>query len=306
MEEIPIVVLNYNGLELLKKYLTSVLETRYPYKEVVVVVDNGSNDGSKEYVKSLGVRLISLDKNYGPAYARNVALKTFKNKFIAFLDNDVWTPPDWLDPLVETITSDDKIAAVQSLYTDWPYGEQPRLIPWFSTASALVRREEILKVGGFDEHYFFYWEDTELSWRLYRAGYKILMVPKSKVHHEAHGTFKKLPSPFTSYLTLRNQMLLLLTYYDLSQLLTIFPILYIIRFVQSFKGPNRLAQIKALLSLFKEAKYVATKRKYIKEISNQGNVFLQMLGDQVFGYEEFTSVRQAIIKRYLKTKIFKE
>ena len=296
MEEIPIVVVNYNGLELLKKYLPSVLETKYPYKEVVVI-DNGSTDGSKEYVKSLGVKLISLDKNYGPAYARNVALKAFKSKFIAFLDNDVMTPPNWLDPLIETIESDDKIAAVQSLYTEWPYGDQPRLIPWFSTAAALTRREVLLNVGGFDEHYFFYWEDTELSWRLYRAGYKILMVPKSKVYHEAHGTFKKLPSPFTSYLTLRNQMLLLLTYYDLQQLLTTFPALYAIRFAQTLRGPNKLARIRALLSIFKEIKYVISKRRYIKEISKQGNVFLQMLGDQVFGYEEFASVRRAIKKR---------
>jgi len=299
MEEIPIVVLNYNGVELLKKYLPSVLETRYPYKEVIVI-DNGSTDDSKEYVKSLGVKLISLDKNYGPAYARNIALRTFKSKYIAFLDNDVRTPPEWLDPLIETIAQDEKIAAVQSLYTDWPYGDEPRLIPWFSTAAALVRREEIARLGGFDEHYFFYWEDAELSWRLYRAGYKILMVPKSKVYHEAHGTFKKLPSPFTSYLTLRNQMLLLLTYYDLNQLLTTFPALYIIRFIQAFKGPNTIAQIRALLSLFREIKYVINKRKYLKDISKEGNIFLQMLGDQVFGYEEFLSLRRAIKKRYIK------
>lgn len=299
MEGIPIVVLNYNGIELLEKYLPSVLETRYPYKEVIVI-DNGSTDDSKEYVKSLGAKLISLDENYGPAYARNIALRTFKSKYIAFLDNDVRTPPEWLDPLIETIAQDEKIAAVQSLYTDWPYEDEPRLIPWFSTAAALVRREEIARLGGFDEHYFFYWEDAELSWRLYRAGYKILMVPKSKVYHEAHGTFKKLPSPFTSYLTLRNQMLLLLTYYDLNQLLTTFPALYIIRFIQAFKGPNTIAQIRALLSLFREIKYVINKRKYLKGISKEGNIFLQMLGDQVFGYEEFLSLRRAIKKRYIK------
>ena len=194
MEEVPIVVANYNGAELLKKYLKSVLETRYPYKDVVVI-DNGSTDDSVEYVKSLGVKVIRLDKNYGPAYARNVALRTFKTQFVAFLDNDVETPPDWLDPLLETIRSDEKVAAVQSPYTEWPYGEEPRPIPWFSTAAALTRREALLKVGGFDERYFFYWEDVDLSWRLWRAGYRILMVPKSKVYHEAYGTFRKLPSP---------------------------------------------------------------------------------------------------------------
>ncbi|WP_338602474.1 glycosyltransferase family 2 protein [Sulfolobus tengchongensis] len=297
MEEIPIIVLNYNGIELLKKYLPSVLNTKYPYKEVVVV-DNGSKDGSVEYVKSLDVKIIPLDKNYGPAYARNIALKRFKTKFMAFLDNDVRPEPDWLDILLETIKSDENIAATQSLYTEWPYDDKPRLIPWFSTAAALVRRDIVAQVGGFDEHYFFYWEDAELSWRLYRAGYKILMVPKSKVYHEAHGTFRKLPSPFTSYLMLRNQMLLLLTYYEITQLLTTFPLLFLARFFQSLKGPNRVAQIKALFSLFREGNYISSKRKFIKGISKQGNIFLKMLGDQVFGYEEFASIRRAIIKKY--------
>ena len=76
VEEIPIIVVNYNGIELLKKYLDSVLQTQYPSR--VVVVDNGSKDGSVEYLKEKGVEVVQLDKNYGPAYARNVAIKKFK------------------------------------------------------------------------------------------------------------------------------------------------------------------------------------------------------------------------------------
>ena len=82
VEEIPIIVVNYNGIELLKKYLDSVLQTQYPSR--VVVVDNGSNEGSVEYLKEKGVEVIQLDKNYGPTYARNVAIKKFKTKFTAF------------------------------------------------------------------------------------------------------------------------------------------------------------------------------------------------------------------------------
>jgi len=82
VEGIPIIVVNYNGIELLKKYLDSVLQTHYPSR--VVVVDDGSKDGSVEYLKKKGVEIIQLDKNYGPAYARNVAMKKFKTKFTAF------------------------------------------------------------------------------------------------------------------------------------------------------------------------------------------------------------------------------
>ena len=84
VEEIPIIVVNYNGIELLEKYLNSAIQTQYPSR--VVVVDNGSKDGSVEYLKEKGVEVIQLDKNYGPAYARNVAIKKFKTKFMTFLD----------------------------------------------------------------------------------------------------------------------------------------------------------------------------------------------------------------------------
>ncbi|BCU69061.1 glycosyltransferase family 2 protein [Stygiolobus caldivivus] len=300
MDEITIVIINYNGLELLKKYLRSVLDTDYPNKEVVVV-DNGSKDGSVEYLKSLGVRVIPLDKNYGPAYARNVAIKTFKTKYMAFLDNDVYTPKDWLLPLYEVISSDERVAACQSLYTDWPYGEEPREIPWFSTAAALTRRDYIEKVGGFDDYLFFYWEDADLSWRLYRAGYKVLMVPKSKVLHEVHGTFKKLPSPFTSYLLMRNQLLLLLSYYNTEELLTLFPFILTARFISAFRPPNRKAKLKGIFSALANINYVINKRKQIREIEKvKENTFLNLLGDEIFGYPEMKSIREAISKRVVQ------
>ncbi|EHP71261.1 putative glycosyltransferase [Metallosphaera yellowstonensis MK1] len=297
MNLIPIVIINYNGAELLRRYLDSVLETDYPEKEVIVI-DNGSKDESVSYLMEKGVKTIQLGRNYGPAYARNVALKTFKTKYMAFLDNDVMTPKDWLYPLLESIEGKENIAACQSLYGNWPYPEHPREVPWFSTASALTRREVISKLGGFDEHYFFYWEDAELSWRLYRAGYKVLMVPKSKVYHEVHGTFKKLPSPFTSYLFLRNQLLLLATYYDKKRLLTTFPALLMVRLFQITRGVNKLARLRAILSLIPETKYLLKKRSDLKKITvDSSDSFLQMMGDEVFGYSEFRSMIEGINKK---------
>jgi len=299
MDEIPIVILNYNGLNLLKLYLDSVLNTEYPNE--VIVVDNGSKDGSLDYLKSKGVKTIALEKNYGPAYARNVAIKRYNTKYMAFLDNDVLVPRDWLNPLVDTIKNKENIAAVQSVYTEWKWGDQPSEIPWFSTAAALTRRDILEKIGGFDEHYFFYWEDIELSWRLYRAGYKILMVPKSKVIHEAHGTAKKLPSAFTSYLMMRNQLILLLSFYNKKQIFTNFVPLVLIRFFQAFRPPNRKAKLKAIFSLSGEINYVRKKRAQLKEISRTyDDVFMEYLGRDPFGYIEFRSVFEGI-----RTKIHK-
>ncbi|MFP3190137.1 MAG: glycosyltransferase family 2 protein [Thermoproteota archaeon] len=301
VEEIPIIVVNYNGVELLKKYLDSVLQTQYPSN--VVVVDSVSKDGSIEYLKEKGVEVIQLDKNYGPAYSRNVAIKKFKTKFMAFLDNDVMVPKDWLNSLVEVINSDDKIAAVQSLYTEWPYSDEPREIPWFSTAAALTRRDVLEKIGGFDEHYFFYWEDAELSWRLYRAGYKVLMVPKSRVYHEGHGTFKKHPSSFTSYLLNRNQLILLLTYYNKKRIITNFLPIFLIRLLQSFYQPNRTAKLKGVFSVFMELGYIRLKRRELKKISvNWDDRFLNYIGKEPFGYPEFRSLIEAVKVKVLNNK----
>jgi len=151
------------------------------------------------------------------------------------------------------------------------------------------------RVGEFDEHYFFYWEDTELSWRLYRAEYKVLMVPKSWVYHEAHGTFKKLPSKFTSYLTMRNQLILLLTYYNKKQIVSNFIPLYVIRFLQPFKAPNRGAKLKAVLTLGKEIGYVMKKRSEIRKLTVcTDDRFLSYLGRNPFGFVELRSVAEGI------------
>jgi GT2 family glycosyltransferase len=301
MEEIPIVIVNYNGLDLLKMYLDSVLRTKYPSR--VIIIDNGSTDGSYEYIKEKGVDIIKLDKNFGPAKARNVAIKRFKEKLMAFLDNDVMVTPDWLNPLVEAIQSDKSVAATQSLYTEWPYGNEPSEIPWFSTAAALTRRDLIEKVGGFDELYFFYWEDVELSWRLYRAGYRVLMVPESRVYHEAHGTFKKLPSPMTSYLLMRNQLLLLLTYYNARRIVTNFAPILLIRLIQSLEPPNRIAKLKGVLSIFGELNYVLRKRREIRKLTvNNDDRFLNYLGREPFGYPEFRSILDAIKAKLGRSK----
>ncbi|NON63500.1 glycosyltransferase family 2 protein [Acidianus sp. RZ1] len=296
MEKIPIVIVNYNGLSLLQKYLKSVMDTDYDEKEVIVV-DNGSKDDSVNYAKNMGTTVISLDKNYGPSYARNIAIRKFKTRYMAFLDNDVMVNKDWLLYLFNEINNE-RVAACQSLYSNWPYNDEPREIPWFSTAAVLTRRDYLEKVGGFDEHYFFYWEDVDLSWRLYKAGYKILMVPKSKVYHEVHGTYKKLPSPFTTYLNWRNQLLILLTFYSKKDLVLKFPLIYVIRIFQSFYGPNKVSKIKATFSILNEFSYIIRKREEISKLEKvKGTPFIQMLGDDVFGYLEFKSIYDAIRRK---------
>ena len=125
--EVCIIILNWNGKELLKDCLSSLLKlTGYPnYK--VIVVDNGSTDGSLEYVKKNfpQVDVLPLDKNYGFAKGNNkgikYALKKYKPRYILLLNNDTKIiQRDWLTKLVETAESDKKIGIVvpKLIYTD--------------------------------------------------------------------------------------------------------------------------------------------------------------------------------------------
>jgi len=132
---------------------------------------------------------------------------------------------------------------------------------------------------------------------------KLFMVPKSRVYHEAHGTFKKLPSPFTSYLLMRNQLILLLTYYSKMKIITNFLPIFIVRLFQSFLPPNRKAKLKGVLSVFTELGYVKSKRKELEKISvNWDDRFLNYVGREPFGYPEFKSLIEAIKMKVLNKK----
>ncbi len=217
-----IVIPNWNGRDLLEKYLPSVVAAaeRIPGSEVIVV-DNGSSDGSAEFVRANfpSVRLVALEENLGFGGGSNAGVQAARNDVVVLLNNDMRADPDFLPPLLAAF-SDDEVFAVscQIFFSDpdkrreetgltegwWELGmlrvrhridnKVDRPFPCFygGGGSCAFDRRKFLELGGFDELLApFYLEDTDLGYRAWKRGWKVLYQPASRVWHEHRGTIGK-------------------------------------------------------------------------------------------------------------------
>jgi len=224
--KISIIIVNWNGREYLKTCLDSVFSQSYKNFKVILV-DNGSTDDSLDFVKKnySDVEIIPLDKNYGFAKANNIgmeaALKDETVEYIALLNNDTKVEKKYLIELVKVISSDNKIGicASKMLRMDNPgildstghifpdgvgvindrgggetdigqYDDKLDVIGACAGA-CLYKRKMLEEIGLFDESFGSYYEDAELSWRAYKAGWKAKYVPTALVYHKRYGTSGK-------------------------------------------------------------------------------------------------------------------
>ncbi|MCC6590970.1 MAG: glycosyltransferase [Bryobacterales bacterium] len=217
-----VVIPNWNGRDLLEKYLPSVeLALAGNPNNEVIVVDNGSTDGSAGYVRQHhpNVRLLALPKNLGFGGGSNAGFAEAKNDIVVLLNSDMRVREDFLAPLLEGF-SDEKVFAVscQIFFSDpnkvreetgltqawWENGgvrvrhrDDPniqQLYPCFygGGGSCAFDRRKFLELGGFD-HLLkpFYLEDTDLGFLAWKRGWKVLYQPASVVYHEHRGTIGK-------------------------------------------------------------------------------------------------------------------
>lgn len=214
-----IVIPNWNGKELLEKYLPSVvkaMEARLGSE--AIVVDNGSTDGSAEFVadKFPQVKLLRLDHNLGFGGGSNAGVKAARHDTVVLLNSDMRVEADFLAPLLDGFADPDVFAvACQIFFSDparireetgltegwWQQGalrvrhraddQVNELFPCFygGGGSCAFDRQKFLELGGFDSLYEpFYLEDTDLGYRAWKRGWKVLYQPASVVYHEHRGT----------------------------------------------------------------------------------------------------------------------
>lgn len=236
-----VVILNWNGLNLLKEFLPSVVKHSSSAK--IYLADNASTDASTAWTieNYPQVKIIYLAKNYGYAGGYNQALKEVEEDFCVLLNNDVEVPKNWILPLVEVLKNNEKIAAVQPKIKDYkrpkyfeyagaagglidyfayPYCrgrmfnqvekdqgqfEQEEEIFWASGACIALKKSVFEKLSGFDEDYFAHMEEIDLCWRMKNAGFLIYYTPKSEVFHLGGGTLDSL-SPRKTFLNFRNSL----------------------------------------------------------------------------------------------------
>jgi GT2 family glycosyltransferase/glycosyltransferase involved in cell wall biosynthesis len=217
-----LVIPNWNGKDLLERFVPSWLEAvkDHPGSEVLVV-DNGSTDGSADWLRAHHpeVRVLALDKNLGFGGGSNAGFRAAKNDIVVLLNSDMRVEPDFLQPLLDGFT-DDKVFSVscQIFLGDrskrreetgltggwWRDGalrvthreddKVDQLFPCFygGGGSCAFDRRKFLSLGGLDELLApFYLEDTDIGFLAWKRGWKVLYQPASVVHHEHRGTIGK-------------------------------------------------------------------------------------------------------------------
>tara|TARA_R110002072_G_scaffold227777_1_gene384593 strand:+ start:1825 stop:2847 length:1023 start_codon:yes stop_codon:yes gene_type:complete len=240
MNDIAIVILNWNGQLLLEQFLPQVIA--FSENARIIVADNASSDNSIDYVKKqfASVEIIQNKTNGGFAKGYNEALKKVDAKFYLLLNNDVEVTKNWLSPLKKAMENP-KIAGCQPKilsqkkkthfehaggsggFIDKNYfpfcrgrlfdtvekdnGQYDSEIEifWASGACLLIRTELYHKANGFDELFFTHMEEIDLCWRIKKWGYTFVAVPTSVVYHVGGGTLP-YSSPKKVYFNFRNNL----------------------------------------------------------------------------------------------------
>jgi len=246
MFKTAIIILNWNGLSYLKMFLAIVLENSRDEETVVCVADNGSTDGSPEWVAEnfKEIKLILLKKNHGFAEGYNLALNQIDARYFVLLNSDIEVTKNWLIPLVTFMDNNPDVASCQpkvlSYYNKdqfehagaggcfidkygYPFcrgrvlnivekdtGQYDSAINvfWSSGACMIVRSEAWKRCGGFDADFFAHMEEIDLCWRFHKAGYRVCFLPESVIYHIGGGTLP-YSSPLKTYLNFRNSLFLL-------------------------------------------------------------------------------------------------
>lgn len=254
---VSIIIVNWNGLVDLKACLASLKVIAYPNYEIIIV-DNGSTDGSQKYVRDqkTGIKnltLIENKKNLGYAAGNNIGYKKAKGSFLLLLNNDTVIESDFLSVLVQRIIEDQTIGGIQPRILQYPnkklidsvgsyfiktgflyhYGhnkhdqrkyDQEGVIFTMKGACMLLRKSVIDAVGLFDPSYFAYFEETDLCMRIWLSGHRILYYPKAIIYHKGGETFKKLQLSFVLFHSYKNRMYTYAKNFELQTAIVIMPL----------------------------------------------------------------------------------
>lgn len=244
MPTTAVVILNYNGQQLLMDLLPKVLA--YSLEAEVIVADNASTDDSVNVLKKHfpRVKRIELDKNYGFAEGYNRALSQVEADYFVLLNSDVEVTENWLQPLIAYMETHCNTAACQpklksfsqrkffeyagacggfidklgypfcrgrvlgTLEEDFGQYDTISEIFWATGACLFVRSTDFWEVGGLDGRFFAHMEEIDLCWRLKSRGKSIVCVPQSTVYHIGAKTLNA-ESPLKTFLNFRNNLLMI-------------------------------------------------------------------------------------------------
>ncbi|MCR4680015.1 MAG: glycosyltransferase family 2 protein [Bacteroidales bacterium] len=246
MAKLAVVILNWNGKRFLERFLPALVKSMPDYAELIVA-DNASSDGSVDFMRQHypDVRIILNKRNEGFALGYNLALEQVEAQYFCLLNSDIEVTEHWIEPIIEMMDENEKIAAVQpkllsfdrrdefeyagaaggyidkygypfcrgrvfsKLEKDHGQYDTEADVFWASGAAMFVRSDVYRTMGGLDPDFFAHMEEIDFCWRIKNTGYKIKVNPKSVIYHIGGGTLPKNNS-YKTYLNFRNNLYLLL------------------------------------------------------------------------------------------------
>lgn len=297
---ISAVLINHNGLATILRVIQSILNQKQEC-EKIILVDNGSRDGSVEAVRKNYpiIQIIELRENRGLPYARNIGLSHIQSDLVLFVDDDVLLTTGCLDQMMSAMSETQAsvicprivlhpennvlqcdgaavhFAGMLSLHHAYEEVEnhppKQSMTNGFIGACMLFDTNILRSLGGFDEDYFFYFEDMELSYRFIAFGYKICCQERAVVLHERGVGTENLsfrgtgnyPLP-RAYFNFRHRWLTLLIHYQIKTLILLSPALFLYEvaaFVESIRRGWLLPYFQAFFSILTSIKSVFHRRK---------------------------------------------
>lgn len=248
VNRVAVVILNWNGRKMLGDYLGSVVGHTDMAIADVIVADNGSTDGSVDFVRQHfpTVGVMAFSENYGFAEGYNRAIDELADgyKYCVLLNSDVEVKDDWLTPLWRFMESHPQVGACQpvirslvdpdkfeyagaaggfldrhgypycrgrifdTVETDRGQYDTPMQVFWASGAALMVDIDVYRKCGGLDKAFFAHMEEIDLCWRILLSGREIWAVPQAHVYHLGGGSLPA-SNPRKTYLNFRNNLLML-------------------------------------------------------------------------------------------------
>jgi len=266
--KITVIITNWNGLALLKKYFLEIVNNS-PEADEIIFTDDASSDKSVAYVKNLQkssaswrtkLKIIANKKNKGFGENTNNAVKKSTGDLIVLLNNDIRPHKGYITACLHHF-KDPNVFGVgfaelghenwARIFWDKGYlqhepgktNDKTHISAWVSGGSSIIRKDYFLKLGGFDAVYApFYCEDLDLGLRAWKSGYTLLWEPKAIVEHKHESTISKFPKRLLDYVKERNRLLTILRNITDNKLLKSN---YYARIGRIFSGPNYYKIIRA-------------------------------------------------------------
>lgn len=260
---VSIIVINYNGKNLLERFIPSVANLNYPNYEVIVV-DNASTDDSVKFLKNIypQFRVIQSDKNYGTAQGSNIGARYAKGEYIFFISNDMELDREILNYMIERVQSDPKIGICTcKMRRITEKGERLNIIDsvggdldlfgfpsarginevdkgqydcftevFFSFGGAMLIRKKVFEeVEGYDSSFFTLADDIDLSWRVRLLGYRVVAELRAFLYHTVSATLgTHFGRSFKRYTSEKNTLRMLIKNYSFLSLTLILPYYFLL------------------------------------------------------------------------------